>query len=94
MEKIHILKIWPEFYEKVISGEKTFELRKDDRGFRAGEYLYLREYQPYSQTYTGRSSYYQITYLMSGWGLEKGWVVMSIKPISREELHGKDTAAG
>ena len=32
--KIHELKILPKYYEKVLSGEKRFELRKDDRNFK------------------------------------------------------------
>jgi hypothetical protein len=30
----HELKMWPEFFKHVWSGDKTFELRVDDRGFR------------------------------------------------------------
>jgi len=33
---IHRLKPWPEFFEPVLTGEKRFELRRDDRCFQVG----------------------------------------------------------
>jgi hypothetical protein len=42
----HELRCWPEFFCSLLSGEKTFEVRKDDRGFRVGDTLWLREYRP------------------------------------------------
>ena len=43
---VHELKIWPEFFEPVASGVKTFEVRRDDRGFAVGDRLRLREWEP------------------------------------------------
>ena len=37
--KTHDLKILPEYFEAVTSGMKTFELRKDDRGFATGDHV-------------------------------------------------------
>jgi len=33
----HALKCWPEYYKAIESGEKTFDLRKDDRPFKVGD---------------------------------------------------------
>jgi hypothetical protein len=76
----HELKTWPEFFTRLLSGEKTFELRKDDRGFQAGDTLWLREWSR-SGGYTGRDLRATVTYLLGGeWpGLEPGYVVMSIQ---------------
>lgn len=43
--KVHQLKIKREYYEAIISGQKKFELRKDDRGYAVGESLLLREWE-------------------------------------------------
>ena len=51
---IHQLKILPKFFEKVISGEKTFEVRENDRNFKVGDYLALNEFA--NGDYTGRPS--------------------------------------
>jgi hypothetical protein len=75
----HELKVWPEFWDALASGEKTFELRKDDRGFRAGDVLYLREWNPRSETYSGREMRRLVSYIISGqWGLEKDVVCMAL----------------
>ncbi|KEO80852.1 DUF3850 domain-containing protein [Tumebacillus flagellatus] len=43
---IHQLKLQQPHFDAVASGEKTFELRKDDRGFQVGDTLVLREIDP------------------------------------------------
>jgi ASC-1-like (ASCH) protein len=39
-------KIWPEYFEKIKSGEKTFELRLADWQCTAGDVLVLKEWNP------------------------------------------------
>lgn len=42
----HELKIWPQYYCRVADGSKTFEIRKNDRGYQPGDEVVLREYDP------------------------------------------------
>jgi hypothetical protein len=42
---IHDLKCWPEPFAAILSGEKRHEIRRDDRGFKVGDVLRLREYR-------------------------------------------------
>lgn len=42
----HELKIWPQYYERVKNGSKTFEIRINDRGFQAGDTVELRNWLP------------------------------------------------
>jgi ASC-1-like (ASCH) protein len=51
----HCLKTWPEYFELVLAGIKTFELRKNDREFKLGDTLLLQEFDPAVQKFTGRS---------------------------------------
>lgn len=37
--KTHILKIHKKYWDRVISGEKSFEIRKNDRDFQAGDLI-------------------------------------------------------
>lgn len=76
----HELKCWPEFFRHIVSGAKTFELRRDDRGYRAGDELLLREWSK-SGGYTGREMQVEVTYLLSGpvMGIAEGWVCMAIR---------------
>ena len=43
---IHELKIWPQYYQRVADGSKTFEVRKNDRGFQNGDDVVLRYFDP------------------------------------------------
>jgi len=60
---IHQLKIWPQFFDDVESGRKPFELRRDDRGYQAGDTLQLREWNPATELYSGREMYKRITHV-------------------------------
>jgi len=44
--KNHELKIWPEYYREVARGSKTFEYRINDRDFKEGDTVELREWNP------------------------------------------------
>lgn len=78
---IHELKIHPDFFKAVISGKKTFEIRKNDRPFKEGDLLALNEYD--GQYYTGNSCLVYIDYIMNDTDyVEKDMVVMAIKPCS------------
>jgi Domain of unknown function (DUF3850) len=86
MNVIH-LKTWPQFYEEIITGRKSFEVRKNDRGFACGDILVLQEWEPptkFSQGgYTGRQTSRRVDYLLPGgqFGVEPGYVVMAISPV-------------
>ena len=68
--KTHELKTWPEIFKLTLSGEKRFEIRENDRNFRAGDELLLREYNPMPRgnlpNYTGRQAYFNVLYVMKG----------------------------
>jgi hypothetical protein len=86
----HELKCWPPYYNAVLDGTKTFELRKDDRGFRIGDTVLLREWSIENE-YTGRQCLRTVVYIASGaamanFGLERGYVILGIKPF--EVVHG------
>lgn len=57
---IHHLKSWPGRFKEVRAGKKPFEIRRDDRGFRAGDHVVLLEWNPEdgrireASGYTGR----------------------------------------
>ena len=57
-------KIWPEFIEKIISGEKTFELRLADFECNPGDILVLKEWDPEKKEYTGRVLEKEVAYVM------------------------------
>lgn len=93
MPRIHHLKSWPEPFAALKSGTKTFEIRKDDRGFMVGDVLCLEEWEPHNIR-GGDSSmdggfevgspdlWYKVTYKAPGgsWGLPVDLCVLGVEP--------------
>jgi hypothetical protein len=83
---VHELKTWSLYFNLVKSGEKPFELRKNDRGFLPGHELLLREFVPETQTYTGETLRRKITCVLEGseaeaFGLKPGYCIMGLAEI-------------
>jgi hypothetical protein len=76
----HELKTWPEPFRAVVGGVKRYEIRKQDRDFRVGDELMLREWDPGSRDYTGSFTTVTVTYMTPGgaWGLPSDMCVMSL----------------
>ena len=78
--KTHELKTLPAFFQPSYDGRKQMEVRKNDRDFRAGDYLDLREWLP-DDGYTGRFLSRRVEYVLENFeGLRPGWVAMSTSP--------------
>lgn len=75
---VHDLKVLPELFNSIEDGTKPFEVRKNDRNFRVGDYLCLREWVDIA--YTGRYVYVEVIFILQGgqFGIEPGYVVMGI----------------
>lgn len=71
-------KILPQYFEEVIKGNKTFELRKDENNIQVGDRLVLREYD---NGFTGRYCEKLVTYVLRNvkeYGLMDGYCIISI----------------
>ena len=75
----HELKTWSEYFQAVLNGSKTFEVRKNDRSFKVGDLLLLREWD--NIEYTGDTALFKITYILQGgnFGIEAGYCVLGIQ---------------
>ena len=102
----HKLKILPQYFKAVQDGSKTFEIRKNDRGYKVGDTLILQEYINYSDSayynretpnrYTGREITKEVSYILEGgqYGLEEGYCILGLKDINKnkQEFQLGDTA--
>ena len=76
--KTHKLKTWPEYFPHIVSGAKTFEVRRNDRNYAIGDTLWLQEWNPETEEYTGRSCMVKVGYVADLASLCEGFVGMSI----------------
>ena len=57
-------KVWPDYFQKILDGEKTYELRLADFECQEGDELVLREWDPAKKEYTGREISKKVTYVL------------------------------
>lgn len=97
----HELKTWPVFFDAVKRGDKTFEVRKNDRGFQRGDRLVLRKYDPVLGDYRdsigkrvdadqAETVILKVTYVLPGMGIKNGYVCMGIELVLAEEHSSED----
>lgn len=85
---IHEIKCLDEYFEDQISGIKTFEVRRNDRNYKVGDYLAINEVtaeEIYEDSVdfiaTGRSALFYIGYILDNKDYCKdGYVVLGIEP--------------
>lgn len=77
----HHIKTWPEEFQAIFLGMKTFEIRFNDRLYSVGDYLVLEEWSPTLGDYTGRVEVRYVSYITEGgmWGLPDSLCVMSLQ---------------
>ena len=81
--KHHYLKILPEYFEDVKSGIKTFEYRRNDRNYEAGDTATLFEFDNVKDISTGRMLDIVISYVLENkLGLPLGFAILAIHVIS------------
>lgn len=56
-------KVWPEYFQEIISGKKKFELRLADFEVNEGDILVLKEWDNNRKKYTGRKVEVVATYI-------------------------------
>ncbi|EKF65044.1 putative phage protein [Serratia plymuthica A30] len=77
--KAHELKITTAHFYFVLAGVKKAEFRLNDRDYKEGDILKLREWLPEAEGYTGEYVHVRITHItdVSEWA--PGYVMLSIK---------------
>ena len=82
----HHLKADPSPFQAMWQGDKQSEVRFNDRGYAVGDMVNLQEtVHPAAAMkdgapleYTGRAITREITHVQAGYGLQDGWVVLSL----------------
>lgn len=77
----HVIKLKEQYCDPVYFGDKTFEVRKNDRGYQKGDHIIFEPVDEYGTLRIDRAiekEEYVITCVHSGFGLEEGFVVLGI----------------
>nr|UWI03154.1 MAG: protein of unknown function DUF3850 [Bacteriophage sp.] len=83
-KKVHDVKLGTTFFDDVKTGRKTFELRKNDRGYKEGDTIVLHEYK--DGTTTGRTITKKIVYMLEDFtGLEDGYCILGLGEVKAGE---------
>jgi hypothetical protein len=78
----HKVYIMTSFAKAILDGDKTFEIRENDRGYQKGDILHFIPVDDLSLKDWGMDEFdAEITYVLSGWGLKEGYVALGIKVI-------------
>ncbi len=86
---IHVLKTWDPYFEALWDRTKTFEIRKDDRGYAIGDTLVLRETVMETGEYTGRVINAEVCFILRDERfVASGMVAMSIAERDRGGMYG------
>jgi hypothetical protein len=110
MSVVHTLKTLPVYFDAVERGEKTFEIRRDDRGFQKGDVVRLKRFDPQLgyTTIPGQGRFSElslerrIAWILTGgqFGLEPGYVILALAPVEPPDeaalatLHASQDQAG
>lgn len=77
--KTHELKVLPEYYERIASGQKKFEIRNNDRDFQVGDLLRLHMWTP-GVGYAGDGMHLEASIIyITSFEQREGYVVMGIE---------------
>lgn len=83
MSKVHLCKTYPRYYDEVDNGNKTFELRQNDKDYQKGDEVILQKLKYDEETIsnyvTGAEIRILITHVLSHFGLKEGWVGLSFR---------------
>lgn len=99
----HVLKVAPAYMDALLDGSKTFEVRRNDRGFQRGDTLLLWEWEyrkgrdePWSIDRQVRA---KVTFVFSGdpslrdcGGVHPGYVVLGLAPAPAGDSGGERCA--
>jgi hypothetical protein len=88
---LHELKTDPLPFGCVSLKLKKAEFRKNDRGFKSGDILILKEYNPL-MGYSGEYVLRKVTHIQTGYGIPEGYAMLSMRPLTQDEA--ADHAAG
>ena len=82
--RVHEIKCREPYFREVRCGRKTFEVRKNDRGYQDGDVLILRAWDVDAGFLPADPVVCRVTYMLNGgqFGIEQGNCILGIKVLA------------
>ena len=81
--KLHILKIKEEYWNAILRGDRTFELRKNDRDYQVGDLIHFVKTDGYDYLFCSHCVF-RIVYILKNaenYGLDKDYCILAIRKL-------------
>lgn len=87
--RVHNIKVLDVFADDILSGVKSFEVRLNDRMYQTGDIISYTVVDEIGKMIEHPLSkkYFQITFVLSGWGLKEEYVAFAQKMLEEEEAN-------
>lgn len=87
---IQVLKIKQQYADRIVDRVKKFEIRKNDRDYQVGDIIRFKVldnncYEHIDINHPLTDTEWDIIYIHTGLGMEKGYVVLGIEPVSERK---------
>ena len=79
--KVHTLKIEEKYWDSILCGQKSCEVRKHDRDFQAGDFIAFEVLRENGESILADKFKYLITHVLKGgqYGIESDYCVLSLE---------------
>lgn len=80
--RVHELKVKQPFYDDLYFQKKSFEVRLNDRNYKKGDILHLKEF-PKENFEKQTGLFREVIYILEGgeYGIEKEYVILGLKKV-------------
>lgn len=88
--RTHAILIYEEFADDVLNHRKNFEVRKNDRKYQVGDCICFFPCQKKTEKVIAHElmkKRFRITYVLSGFGIKRGYVALGIEEITSEQYY-------
>ena len=79
--RVHEVKVYPDNFLLMSTGQKPFDVRRDDRLYDRGDIILFREWDPDKNEYTGASIRRLITCTQIWEGLSPGYCALGLAEV-------------
>lgn len=86
--RTYTLNIYPQFADPIFEGSRTFDVRENSAGFQTGDLIRYTCISGEGTTleHPINNALYQISYIMSGWGICKNNVVFALQRVNLPQV--------